>query len=101
MPDQKGIDRAEQQFAVVRAFAHTVDVVEYPFDLRGGKISVDQQAGLFTHELLMPGLTQFVAYGCRMAGLPDDGVVYRFAGVLVPDDGGFTLVRDADAGNFT
>src|SRR5699024_7540815 len=49
----------------------------------------------------MPGLTQCVAYGCRMAGLPDDGVVYRFAGVLVPDDGGFTLVRDADAGNFT
>ncbi|MNO71877.1 hypothetical protein D3C76_628050 [compost metagenome] len=30
------------------------------------------------------------------SALPDDGVVDRAAGVLVPDHGGFTLVGDAD-----
>ncbi|MNV81194.1 hypothetical protein D3C71_1748430 [compost metagenome] len=33
------------------------------------------------------------------AALPDDGVVNRFAGLFFPDDGGFTLVGDADTGD--
>ncbi len=33
------------------------------------------------------------------AALPNDGVVNRLAGLFFPDDGGFALVGDADAGD--
>ena len=43
--------------------------------------------------------TQLVAIFTRPAALPDDGMVHRLTGGLVPDDGCLALVRDADGGD--
>ena len=97
IPDQPGIHRAEQQFAPLGALACARDIVQNPFDLGSGEIGVDQQAGFVAHVGCHAVSGQFIADRGRAPALPNDGVVHRLAGVLVPDDGRFALVRDADA----
>ncbi len=46
IPDQPRIDRAEREFAALRAPAGTAHVVEQPGDLGAGKIRIEQQSGL-------------------------------------------------------
>ena len=41
----------------------------------------------------------FVAEGLSLLRLPDDRVMDRAPGFFLPDDRGFALVRDADAGD--
>ena len=99
LPDQPGIDRTEDELALLCSLLCTLDMVEDPADLRAGEIRIDRQARLVAnliHESL--GL-ECRGDRCRLAGLPDDGVVDRTARLLVPDHGRLALVRDADAGD--
>ena len=64
-----------------------------------GEVGVDQQARGGLDALLQPPALQLLAELRRPAALPDDGVVYRPAGGLVPEDGSLPLVGDADAGH--
>ena len=99
VPQQPGVDGAEEQVASLGLFASALDVVEDPAHLRACRVGVDTQARGLT-----PAVRAFIPHelltdGVRAGVLPDDGVVDRFTGVLVPDDSGFALVGDTDCLN--
>ena len=99
LPDEPGVNRAEQQLSPLGFFARTGDIVQNPFDLRAGKIGVQHQTrGLFD-VVLQPALFQCIADRGGAPALPDDGVADGFSGFSVPDDGRLALVRDADGSN--
>ncbi|MNS91052.1 hypothetical protein D3C72_1251260 [compost metagenome] len=95
-PDQPAVDGAEQQLTVARALAAAFDVVEDPLELGAGEVRVGDQAGGVADVLLVAIALELLADLGAASALPDDGVVDRAAGVLVPDHGGFALVGDAD-----
>ena len=100
LPDQPGVDVAEQQFAGAGALARAGHVVENPADLAGGEVGVDDEPGLARDGRRPRGAAgQLGAVIGRAAALPDDGGRDRLAGRAVPDDGGLALVGDADGGN--
>ena len=99
VPDEPRVHIAEQQVAALGALSCTRDIVQDPLDLRAGEISIDEQPGLLLHVITESVRHQLVADGRRAAALPDDCIIDRSAGVLVPDDGRLALVRDADAGD--
>ena len=98
-PDQPRIDRAEHQLALLGPLACARDIVQYPFDLRGAEIGVDDESRLFADILCLPFGLQAVAVLRGAAVLPDNGVVDRFFGLGVPHDRGFALVGDAYCGD--
>src|ERR1700761_709544 len=53
VPDQPGVDGAEQQLALLRTLACALDLVEYPLHLGTGEISVDQQTSLVAKQLVV------------------------------------------------
>ena len=99
LPDEPGIDRAEQQLAALCFFARAVHIVQQPFDLRPRKIGVEHKSSRFFDIILQPARGQLVTDGRGAAALPDDGVVDGAARRLIPDDGRLTLVRNADGCN--
>src|SRR5882762_6696881 len=98
-PDEKGVDRAEQEMTRPRGRARSRYAVEYPGDLRGRKIGVEQQPGLVRDFRFHAALVQFTAALRRSAVLPDDGIEDRDSAASIPDDGGFALIGDADGGD--
>ena len=99
VPDQPGIDRAEQQFAVPGPLTGTGHVIENPFELGRRKIGIDDETGMLANVRLQPFGLQLVANSRRAPALPDDGIAHRFAGGLFPNHRGLALVGDADGGN--
>ncbi len=99
LPDQPAVDGAEQQLATASAFAAAFDVIENPLDLGAGEVGVDHQSGGLADVVFHAVALELVADRRALAALPDDGVVDRTAGYLVPDDGGLALVGDADGGH--
>ena len=96
LPDQPGVDGAEKQLALLRPLSGAGGVVQQPLDLGAGEIGVGHKAGLFPDGVAVAFGFQLVNDGGGAAALPDDGVGNGLAGGLVPDDGGFPLVGDAD-----
>ena len=95
-PQQEAVDGAEAQFAALGALAGARHAVENPAQLGGGKVGVDQQAGLLRHPRFVTGGFQPGTVVGGAAVLPDDGRMDRCAGRGIPDDGGLALVGDAD-----
>ena len=97
VPDDPGVDGAEERVAAVGRLAQPVDVVEHPLELAAGEVRGRDQAGpLPDHVAAAVGVERLddrVGPGV----LPDDRVGVGAAGVPVPDDGGLALVGDADA----
>ncbi len=98
-PDQEAVDRTEGQFARFGPRSRARDILEQPLDLGAGKIGVQQQAGLFGDQRLMPLGLEPGAMGRRAPVLPDDGIVDRLAALAVPDQRRLTLVGNADGGH--
>ena len=96
LPDEPRFDCAEQQLAALCALACAGDVFKQPVYLRAGEIGVDDEAGLGPEAVRQALGLQAVAVFARAAALPDDSVVDGLACDLIPDDGGFALVGDAD-----
>ena len=99
MPDEPAVDRAEGELAGLRPRTCARHIVENPGDLGAGEIGIEQQPGL-------PGDHRFEPVGFaggtelrRAPVLPDDRIVDRLTGFAVPDNGGLTLVGDADGGD--
>ena len=99
-PDKPGINGTEQQFAALRALAGAFDMVKDPLHFGAGEVRVHHQAGGFADVLFHAVALELLADIRGAAALPDDGVVNRLTGLTLPNDGGFTLVGDADGGNF-
>ena len=87
---------AEQHLAPLRRRPGAVHMIQQPADLRAGEVGRQRQAAAVA-EPVLPGLAAELADQVGGAGvLPDDGVVDRPAGGLVPQDGGLALVGDAN-----
>ena len=99
VPDEPRVHIAEQQVAALGALSCTRNVIQDPLDLRAGEVGIDKQPSLLLHVITESVRHQLVTDGRRAAALPDDCIIDRSAGVLVPDDGRLALVRDADAGD--
>ena len=100
LPDQPGIHGAEEQVAPLCLFPGTFHIVENPLNLAGREVGIGNQTRDGTDVIAMTILHHTVDDVCGTAALPDDGIVNGTAGALIPNHGGFTLVGDADAGDF-
>ena len=98
-PDEKTVDGAEGDVAGGGRLARTRHSVEDPRDLGGGEIRVEAQAGLAAHVGLAMIESQLPASIRGAAILPDNGVVNGRAAATIPENGGFSLIGDADGGN--
>ena len=96
LPDEPGLDSAEQQLAALCALACAGNVLKQPVQLGTGEVGVDDEAGLGAEGVGQALGLERVAVFARAAALPDDGVVDGLACDLIPDDGGLALVGDAD-----
>ena len=99
IPDEPGIDGAEGELAGFGQIASAGDVIEEPLDFRSGEIGIENEAGFFLEFFGEVAGFEVVAGLGGAAVLPDNGVVDGLAGFAIPDDGGFALVGDADAGD--
>ena len=99
VPDEPGVNGSEKEFAFVSQFLCFRDVVQEPADLGGGEIGVDDEAGLIFDQFRVALFFEFLGIVRGPAALPDDGVVDRTAGGLIPKDGGLALVGDTDGSN--
>ncbi len=99
VPDDPGVDVAEEQLAGFGARAGPLDVVQDPLDLGAREVGRQRQTHLGAEAVLTAVLSQGVADLVGAGVLPDDGVVDRLAGGLLPDDGGLPLVGHADGGD--
>ena len=98
VPDEPGIDRAEQGVAGLRLLARTGDVGEQPMQLEAGKIARQRQAGLGAQAILAAVGREARHQVVDARVLPDERVAERLAGAPIPQKRGLALVRDADRG---
>ena len=94
VPDDPGVDVAEEDFALLGFGADARDIVQDPLDLRAGEIGRQGQANFRAEAILAAIFRQLVADFVGAGILPDDGVVYRLSSRLLPHNGGFALVGD-------
>ena len=94
--DEPALDRPESERAVCCCGPYARVIVEQPAHLGAGEIGVEQQAGLFLHQRLLPGFLQRGAEIGRPAILPDDGARQRLARASVPRHHRLALVGDTD-----
>ncbi len=103
VPDDPCVDVAKEQFTLRGFFSGTRYVIEDPFDLGSRKIGADKQARVILHlpatgNVLTPSgsVLPFLAELLGPHTLPDDGIVNGFPRGLLPNNGSFALIRDAD-----
>ena len=98
MPQQEGINVAEDDVACLRQFPRTLHMFENPANFQSAEISGQRQPGLPAKAVLPSAschLTYVVRHTCV---LPHECVRDRFARLAVPYDGGLALVCDSDRG---
>ncbi len=91
LPDEPRVDRSECE-----TFRIDVRVIEKPANLRRRKIRIEDESRTFAEQLLVTLRTQRFAKRRGAAVLPDDRVRDRFAGLAIPEDRRFALIRDPD-----
>ena len=99
LPQQPGVHRSEEDLAPAGPLPGTIHMIQDPFDLGAGEIGVGNQAGGFADMIPQPLLQQSVYDAGSTTALPHNGVADGAAGLAVPEDGGFTLIGDANGGN--
>ena len=99
VPDEPGIDVAEEQLALLGPLARAGDVVQYPLDLGAGKIGVDQQPRLVADIGPSPSEARRSQMGAVRRHCQTMALIDGPARCAVPDDGRLALVGDADGGD--
>ena len=99
LPDQPGSHGTEENISLFCPFPDTGHIFQNPPDFGAGKIGIDDKAGFAADGIHQPFRCQSIAVVGSPAALPDNGVVYRLAGALIPTDCGFPLVGYSDGGN--
>ena len=99
LPYEPCLNRSEKELPGFGTLSGSRNVFKYPVQLGGRKISIDDETGLFADHIRKPSFDKRVAVFARPSALPYDGITYRVAGILVPHDGRFALIRDTDRGN--
>jgi len=99
LPDQPGFHCAEQELAALSTGTDARDVLKDPAKFGSGEVGINHEAGLGAERVRQTLGLQRVAILTGAAALPDDGVIDGFTGFLIPNNGGFALVGNADRSN--
>ena len=75
---------------------YAVHVLHDPGELGRGEVGIEHEPGDLTHTILVPCFAQPRALGRCAPVLPHDGAGQWLERPPIPDDQGFTLVRDSD-----
>src|SRR4051812_44868366 len=92
LPDQPAVDRAEDDFTVLRALAQSGCRVQQPGDLRAGEVRGQRQPAARLEAVLTTLAPELADDAIGAHVLPVDGIVNRLAGVTFPQHRGLTLV---------
>ena len=98
VPQNPRVGVAEVEVAGLGALTRTFYVVEDPLNLRTGEVGRQSKATNLTEAIGAFVTFKFLDDVGGTHVLPDNRVVDGLTGVLIPHDGGFTLVGDADGG---
>ena len=98
-PQQEAVDGAEGEVASLGPPADAGNVVQYPANLGGREVRIEPQAGAGGDHVTVSRCFQGLTSGGGPAVLPDYCIADGATRGPVPDDGGFALVGDADAGD--
>ncbi len=96
LPDDPGVDVSKEQIARFGPFPRARDIVQNPTNLRTGEVGGQWQPGRAEETFAVTGLFQLPADLVRAGVLPDDGIVDRFAGFPIPEEGRLPLIGDAN-----
>ena len=96
LPEQPAIDGAERQLTRLGARPGAGDIIQQPGQFGGGKIGIQQQAGLVPHHVFMASIPQTLTCRGGAPVLPDNGLGKWIPGLAIPQHGGFPLVGDAN-----
>jgi hypothetical protein len=99
VPDDPGVDGAEEQVTSVCGFACALDGLENPRDLGPREISGQRKPDRLLVAIDAVAAAEVLDDALSARVLPDDRVGHRLAGVAVPDDRRLALVRDAHGGD--
>ena len=94
-PDQPTVHGAEAELSGIRQFAGLRSVLEDPVHFGAGKIGIGHQSGLASQYPVKALLLEFLAEVRCATALPVDRRTQCLARLVVPCNGGFTLVGDA------
>ena len=96
LPDQPCFNSTEQKLSPLCPLSGTFHIIQDPFHLGCGKISINDKSCFLTEFLLQTFFLQAVTVFCCSSALPHDGMIHRLTGIFVPDDGCLSLIRDTD-----
>ena len=97
LPHKIRIYGTEEQFSSLGFFFRTLDIVEYPFDFRSRKISVDSKTRLSVNFIVISLRFERIAVLGSTSALPYDSVVYGFTRIFIPHDSSFALIGNTDS----
>ena len=98
IPQHPGVGGAEDRVAAFGGGAHAVDVLQDPLHLAAGEVGRRRQTGLLPDHIAAAVAVQRRRDAVGAGVLPDDRVVVRPAGALVPHQRRLALVGDAQRG---
>ena len=98
-PDQKCINRPEQDLTALGALPEPRVLIEQILDLGSGKVRIQDKARSFPKHRSQAVCFKLLANASRHATLPDNRMAYRLACVPIPQQCRFTLVRDSNGRN--
>ena len=96
LPNQIAVHGPKQQVAPRRTFSRPVHMRQQPMQLGGGKIRIQQKAGLLRDFSLISLCAQTITKRRCAPILPHNCPMDWRAGFAVPHQGCFTLVGNAD-----
>ena len=95
-PNEPCVHRAKSKFACFGTSAGVRDRVEQIGDFAGREIRVEQKSCLGGDHLFMTCIFELAAKFSSAPVLPNQRPVDGLTCLAIPDDGGFTLIGDAD-----
>ena len=96
LPDQPGVNRAEEQLTLFCTFSRSGNIIQKPLDLGSGKIGIRYKACFGTDGIRNAFCHKIVNNIRSTAALPDNCVGNRLTGHFIPDNRRLALIRDAD-----
>ncbi len=99
LPDQPGFHCTKKKFTLFGTFPNSIHIVQNPFQLRTGEISINYQPRLLPKRFHQPFFFQCIAVFRCTAALPYNRMINRLTCVLIPYNRCFTLVGDTDCSN--
>ena len=94
----RAVDEGDAR-AVGRSRARARDIIQHPGEFGGGEIGISQKPCAFGQQRFMTLAAKLRAGIGSPTILPDNGAMQAAARCAIPEQRGFALIGDADAGH--